>query len=208
VLGRSPVARALARLGGDLGYAVDVFAPGAPAEDFPGARQVLDSLDLTGYAFGPLNALVVASQGEYDEEALAAALATPWPYVAFVASRKKWQAVREGLRARGIAPERLAAVKAPAGLDLHGEEAEEVALSILAEIVTLRRTGALATAQAGAAAETPAAPTQAVDPICGMTVDVKTARAHSHHAGRDYYFCCPGCKRTFDGDPARYLKAG
>jgi xanthine dehydrogenase accessory factor len=168
----------------------------------------LDSLDLTGYAFAPLNAIVVASQGEYDEEGLAAALASPMPYVAFVASRKKWQAVREGLRARGIAQERLAAVKAPAGLDLHGDEAEEVALSILAEIVTLRHTGALTNTQAAAPAEAPAVQTQALDPICGMTVDIKTARAHSHHAGRDYYFCCPGCKRTFDSDPARYLKAG
>lgn len=207
LLGRSPTAHSLACLGAAMGYTVDVFAPGAPREDFPDARQVHDALDLRGFDFGPTNAVVVASQGEYDEEALEAALATPVPYVAFVASGKKWQSVRAFLEGRGVAAARLDAVKAPAGLDLHAVEAEEVALSILAEIVMRLRSGALALPESAPQAR-PQAPAQALDPICGMTVEIQSARGHSHHAGRDYYFCCPGCKKTFDKDPARYLKAG
>lgn len=46
----------------------------------------------------------------------------------------------------------------------------------------------------------------AKDPICGMDVDEKTARHTSEYDGRTYYFCAPGCKRTFDQDPERYAK--
>lgn len=44
----------------------------------------------------------------------------------------------------------------------------------------------------------------AIDPICGMTVDEKTATLKSEHGGQTYYFCSPGCKRTFEKEPAKY----
>ncbi|MEN6610225.1 MAG: YHS domain-containing protein [Methanoregulaceae archaeon] len=46
----------------------------------------------------------------------------------------------------------------------------------------------------------------AIDPICGMTVDEKTAKFRSEYKGKTYYFCAPGCKKKFDGDPAKYAK--
>lgn len=48
----------------------------------------------------------------------------------------------------------------------------------------------------------------AIDPICGMTVDEKTAQFKSDYKGATYYFCSPGCKKTFDGDPEKYIKGG
>lgn len=45
----------------------------------------------------------------------------------------------------------------------------------------------------------------AIDPVCGMKVDEKTAIHTSQYAGRTYYFCAPGCKRTFDQDPEKFL---
>ncbi|MGD1055268.1 MAG: YHS domain-containing protein [Nitrososphaerales archaeon] len=44
------------------------------------------------------------------------------------------------------------------------------------------------------------------DPICGMTVDEKTAKYKSQHEGRTFYFCAPSCKVTFDKDPRRYAR--
>lgn len=46
----------------------------------------------------------------------------------------------------------------------------------------------------------------AIDPICGMTVDEKTARFKSEYQGKTYYFCAPGCKKKFDAEPAKYAK--
>jgi YHS domain-containing protein len=45
------------------------------------------------------------------------------------------------------------------------------------------------------------------DPICHMQVDEKTAKWKSEYKGKTYYFCAPGCKKKFDGDPAKYAKA-
>src|SRR2546427_3922643 len=48
----------------------------------------------------------------------------------------------------------------------------------------------------------------AIDPVCGMTVDEQTAPATAVHNGTTYYFCAPGCKRTFEKDPDAVLKGG
>ena len=84
---------------------------------------------------------VVATQGRGDEAALQAALAVEASYVAFVGSRKKAAALRAKLAESGVAPERLAKLKAPAGLDLGAITPDEIAIAILAEIVAVRRSG-------------------------------------------------------------------
>jgi xanthine dehydrogenase accessory factor len=83
--------------------------------------------------------VVIATQGRGDEVALQAALAINAAHVAFVGSHKKAEVLRAKLAAGGIAPERLAALKAPAGLDLGAITPDEIAISILAEIVAIRR---------------------------------------------------------------------
>jgi xanthine dehydrogenase accessory factor len=85
--------------------------------------------------------VVVSTQGRGDEAALQAALAIDADYVAFVGSRKKAAALKASLAARGVAPERLARLKAPAGLDLGAITPDEIAISILAEIIAVRRGG-------------------------------------------------------------------
>jgi xanthine dehydrogenase accessory factor len=121
--------------------------------------------------------------------------------------------------------ERLARIKNPAGLDLGAELPEEVALSILAEIVRERRArtsvGAGAGATAAAAPRSPrrvslavagapaaaAGPGEARDPVCGMTVTIASAAHRAEHDGRTYYFCCGGCRTRFLAAPAQYLTA-
>jgi xanthine dehydrogenase accessory factor len=138
VCGSSPVAVAVADLARRLGYLVTVCAPAPEQAAFPEADRRIE-----GYAL-PVEAdrsrfVVVSTQGRGDEAALLAALTAEAEHVAFVGSRKKAEALKAALAKRGVAPERLARLKAPAGLDLGAITPDEIAVSILAEIIALRR---------------------------------------------------------------------
>jgi len=140
IFGGSPVAVAIADLGRRMGFFVTVCAPAAEQGAFAEVDERIE-----GYAL-PVQSekgryVVVSTQGRGDEAALEAALAADADYVAFVGSRKKAAALRKALAERGVDPERLAALKAPAGLDLGAITPEEIAVSILAEITTHRRRG-------------------------------------------------------------------
>ncbi len=208
VVGGQAVARALAALGAAMGYeVVGVGGAGGPTPDgasLPGPEAIAGRVH-------PLTAVVVASHGEGDEVALEHALESEAPYVGLVASPKRAESIRKYLRVRGISEERLAALHAPSGLDLGAREPEEIALSILAEIVQLRRAterfswrGAEGAEAAGAATGR-AAPETAFDPVCGMPVAVAGAVHVHEHDGAAYYFCCGGCQAKFSADPERYL---
>jgi xanthine dehydrogenase accessory factor len=201
VIGRSPAVDVLARMGMALGWRATVIDDGGRAEDHPGFEHVgtsLDALEADGDSF-----VVVATQGHYDEDALERALGTPATYVGLVASRKRAEAVLGYLRDRGLAEDRLARVHAPAGLDLGSVTNEEIAVAIMAELVQLRA--------AGAGTEMTPAPTpethEALDPVCGMTVQVGTARHRATFGGRTYYFCSAGCRKQFETDPASFVAA-
>jgi xanthine dehydrogenase accessory factor len=140
VCGSSPVAVAVAELGRRIGFALTVCAPAGEQPSFVEADRRIE-----GYAL-PLDEsvprfVVVATQGRGDEAALRAALAVEVNYLAFVGSRKKAEALKTRLAESGINPERLAKLKSPAGLDLGAITPDEIAISILAEIVAARRGG-------------------------------------------------------------------
>ncbi|MCI0547546.1 MAG: XdhC family protein [Candidatus Rokubacteria bacterium] len=186
LVGGGPVVEALARLGEGAGFLVVVTegTPAVPAE----------------------SSVVVATHGRFDEDALAHALSGEAGYVSLVASPKRARAVREALLARGLPEEALGRLKAPAGLDLGAVTPEEIAVSILAEIIRVRRAQppAASAAPRVAAAVAPA-PAVARDPICGMAVTLATARHVAAVAGRRFYFCGAGCQRAFELDPARHV---
>jgi xanthine dehydrogenase accessory factor len=197
VVGRSPMADTLARLAGTLGWdAVVVDDRGSPS-DHPGVPRVVPVLDLESAGVGDGSFVVVATQGHYDESALEAALATPAAYVGLVASRKRAEAVVGYLRQRGLPDDAVSRVKAPAGLDLGTVSHEEIAVAILAELVQLKAAGDLSPGITAPPAE------QATDPVCGMTVDVASARYTAVRDGVTHYFCSAGCLRTFETEPAR-----
>ena len=101
--------------------------------------------------------------------------------------------------------EHLGRLKAPAGLDIGAVTPEEIAVSILAEIIHVRHSRKMDHVEP--AAVEPPASAEARDPICGMTVEIATARHQSDWAGRSVYFCCLRCKELFDADPQRYAAA-
>jgi xanthine dehydrogenase accessory factor len=205
LFGLSPVVRALAQLGKGLGYSVDVVDPGAEAHPVPGAdRTFVDwsSAELRDTGSPAKTFAVVATMGEHDDEAVTTALGLRPAYLGVVASRTRFGQLREGLVARGVAAEPLDRIRNPAGLDIGARLPEEVALSILAEIVQLSRAEVMEPAPSPAAADN-----EALDPVCGMTVVVASARHRAEHAGRTFYFCNPRCREKFLVAPERYLAA-
>ena len=188
VVGHLPVAEALVALAGPLGFRVTVMSPEASREQFASADEFLDRIDFGGLARGK-RFVVVASHGNYDEDAVRAALEEiGTDYLALVSSRKRAEAMLSGL---GLSEEKRRKLKFPAGLDIGAVTAEEIALSILAEMVQVRRSDPPATAPEPPQGEL------VKDPICGMTVDVRTARHVLEKDGAKYYFCCAGCKERF-----------
>ncbi len=147
--GASPVAGALADLARRLGYRLALAALAEDHPAFAGIEERVAGFDLAPLGVAAEDWIVVSTQGKRDREALGAALASEARYVAFVGSRRKAETLAAQLRAQGLGEDRLQRLKAPAGLDIHGIEPAEIALSILAEIVARRRS---AIRPAGAAA--------------------------------------------------------
>ena len=175
VVGDSPVAEALVQLGRPLGFDVELVT-GEQAQP------------ATGDA-----ALVVASHGRGEEPALTSALRLGVPYVGLIASRIRGAGV---LAALDVTDEQRSRVHSPAGLDIGGRTAAEIALSVRAELVAERRA-----AERHAPAVPPAS---AVDPVCGMTVAAVDSSPHVTVDGVTTWFCCSGCRTAFLEDPARY----
>jgi xanthine dehydrogenase accessory factor len=138
ICGSSPVAVAIADLARRSGFAVTICAPASEQAAFADADRRIDGFALP-VDDPAARYVVVSTQGRGDEAALLAALAVDADYVAFVGSRKKAEALKTALAERGVAAERLAKLKAPAGLDLGAITPDEIAISILAEIVAVRR---------------------------------------------------------------------
>ncbi|MDX6398939.1 MAG: xanthine dehydrogenase accessory factor [Gaiellaceae bacterium] len=143
------------------------------------------------------DAVVVATMGHADEEALEAALAGPAAYIGLVASARRAAVVLGALRERGLSEDALTRVHSPAGLDLGPATQPEIAVAILAELVAWRHT------RVGGEAVL----LEAIDPVCGMTVAVEAAGDAFVLEGVSYYFCCAGCRSRFEAEPARYLTA-
>jgi xanthine dehydrogenase accessory factor len=178
VVGATPIAQAFAALGGPLDIDVEL-TDGASAAPRPDDA-----------------ALIVASHGRDEELALTAALRAEVPYVALVASKKRGAAVLASL---DVDDDQRARVHSPAGLSIGARTPGEIALSILAELISER------------VSEKPAVlvavPATATDPVCGMSVSAVAATTHVEHGGRTVYFCCENCRASFVADPERYAVA-
>ena len=215
VVGATPVAESLARLARSMNYDVvrvveereqrDIEQEGAALGVTVITLDALQSIVREGGPGSADLAAVVASQGHYDEEALESFLRSGVPYVGLVASRTRGAAVRALLEERSVPG--VATIRNPAGLDLGARTPPEVALSILAEIVQARPSGvrveATTEVTASPAVASPA-PATAVDPVCGMSVIIASARHVADVDGVAYYFCCANCRAKFLTDPQAY----
>ncbi|HEY8171425.1 MAG TPA: XdhC family protein [Candidatus Limnocylindria bacterium] len=209
VCGLTPIAAALVRLGAAMGFRTTLLDPSAVAEDHPDAT-VLAHDQLLSLSPDARPFVVVATQGQWDEEAVAMALARSASYVGLVASPTRAAAVRAWLVDEGVAPEKIENLRAPSGMDVGATTPEEVAVSILAELIAVRR-GRASFATPPLEEMAVAAPSEEqmvlLDPVCGMTVDPGSTRHIAEHAGTIYAFCSAGCRTAFRKDPEAYLQA-
>src|SRR5512146_110748 len=184
IVGDSPMTRTLASMARALGWRTDrIRGPDFTAEAADGRSMV-----------------VVATQGHGDEEVLESAAAARPAYLGLVGSRRRGATVLGYLADRGVPQDQLDRGRVPAGLDLGPTTHQEIAVAILAELVQLRASGALAGVRSGVPAAEPAK-----DPVCGMTVAAASSRP-VRYEGTDYYFCCAGCRQAFEQDPDAYVK--
>jgi xanthine dehydrogenase accessory factor len=171
--------------------------------------------------------VVVATQGHGDEDAVEQAVAARPAYLGLVGSAKRGGAVLGYLADRGVPQDQLDRVRVPAGLDLGRTSHREIAVAILAELVQLRASGGFkgtgsdagAIPREGGRAEGVSPPSRGLaggaggspprdnrDVVCGMTVSADPSSYPLEHEGETYYFCCAGCRRSFQENPAEYLK--
>jgi molybdenum cofactor cytidylyltransferase len=139
IVGKDPLAVAMAKLGKLMRFAVTIVDPFLKSSDLPEADRFVNSLDFSRLPAASARYVVVASRGQCDEEAVEQALHANSAYIALVANKKRAQEIRRSLELRGATPEKLAKVRAPAGLSIGAETPEEIALSIMAEIVSEMR---------------------------------------------------------------------
>lgn len=204
IVGKTPVARALAALGSALGRYVVVAEPNVTAVDFPTADRITS--DLADVNVDDRTSIVIAMRGDADEDPAEAALQTPASYVGLVASTTRGDVIRDTLTRRGLTAAQIERLVYPAGLDMGHVSDEEIALSILAQILMNRQTRVSA-ALAGEARQPIEKVAEAIDPICDMVVAITPTALRADYEGTTYYFCGEGCRRRFVKDPAAALAA-
>jgi xanthine dehydrogenase accessory factor len=210
VVGDAPIAGAIHRIGEELGLqivSVDKNGPDPAGDDL---------------------AVVVAGHGRDEYDAIRRGLEAGVPYVGLVASHKRGAAVLQDLRDDGVPDGLLELVDFPAGINIGAREPGEIALSILATVVSVRRqerveapkapaglavhrSSGRAREKAPARAKAPnssEAPVIAVDPICGMTVAAVPGTPSVEHDGETIYFCCDGCKAKYEAQHEHATAAG
>lgn len=173
VVGNTPIADALVRFGSPLGFSIDHDDDAAVA----GAAAVL-----------------IASHGRDEEQTIRAALDAGVGFIGLVASRTRGAAVLDSL---DLNVDEQRVVHSPVGIDIGARTAEEIAISILAEVVRAIRVDGL---EAPKADIDPPRPETATDPVCGMTVIIGDDTAHLRHGGVDFWFCNPGCRTRYAED--------
>ena len=226
LIGASPAAQTLASLAQRVGFSVTVAFPGADSEMFPDADNIIDGFDVVNV--NP-SFIIVATQGKRDEQGLEAAISIDNVYTGFIASQTKAEKLKNYMKESGSDAQRVDAIISPVGLEIDAVTPDEIALSVLAGLVKARRQTVIVeetddeTASCcGGSKKVEDKPTSktvsnesccsgsgkeeitAIDPICGMTVEIKGAEFHSQHLGKDYYFCCGGCQHRFDNEPEKY----
>jgi xanthine dehydrogenase accessory factor len=218
IVGKSNIARKLASLAATADFRVSVLANDVDPEMFPMAHQLAEKVDFSGLKNSTNTYIIVTTQGEDDELSVLKALETPVNYVGFVASAKKAGDLKTYLINKGVSEERIAQLRSPVGLDINAKLASEVAISILAEIIDHFRNGKVVLSKPKSAAEaspqeSESSPAQDkfaeeyyINPVCQVPVSRKNPKHIVEYKGESVYFCCDGCKVSFEKNPSQYIK--
>jgi xanthine dehydrogenase accessory factor len=204
IFGRSHIAKALCEIGHAAGFGISIVSDLADDDMFPQAEAVTALKDFkTGRA--EHSYVVVCTQGDHDAESLSAALNTQPKYISFVASRRKANSILMGLKREGVPHEQLVKIKTPAGLDIQAKTPQEVAISILAEIIQTKRQSETRAKNEVDAVTQKLTDDLYINPVCKIPVQKSTAKHVLEYNGEKIYFCCDGCKVSFEKEPEAYM---
>ena len=204
IFGKSHIAMALAKIANSMDYRVHVVMTAADKNVFPTADELYAIKDFEADERYKNSFVVVCTQGEGDAEALLKALSLNSHYTAFVASRKKANAIYQEIRLLGATMDQLKGIRTPAGLDIGAKLPEEVAISILAEIIQVFR--GERKEQAKQQPEVQLNDDYYMNPVCNIPVQKSTAKHVLVYNSEKVYFCCDGCKVSFEKNPEQYMK--
>tara|TARA_B100000131_G_scaffold319410_1_gene365239 strand:+ start:1470 stop:2417 length:948 start_codon:yes stop_codon:yes gene_type:complete len=196
IYGNTPTAHALANMGSFLNYECNLCSPGI-SSDIGLSRNI--NIHNSYKTFSGNCVIVVASQGENDIQALKSAIGSKPKYVSMIISKKKASSIMKQLEKNGLNKEEISKVKFPAGVDINAKTPEEIAISILAELINDRNS------EDDHEAVILEVNDSEIDPICKMNVDPKNAADSYKFDGNMYYFCCSGCKEKFALEPLVYI---
>ena len=220
IFGHVPIVGALAHLAKSLNFSVIVVDKQASKDKFPDADSVLNILadeDINGLTKSVAQTYaVVATMGEFDLDHVTQLCRIKLPYIGIVAGKKRASEIYSYLKSMNIPGEQIERIKSPAGIYIRAVTAEEIALSIMAEIVEIARSQntedlrevsrKVSKSISNANDSSENSSLVMMDPVCGMTVD-STADYHSNVNGQTVFFCCETCKESFDRDPEKYILA-
>ncbi len=176
IVGTTPIAESLQIIGEHLGFGVERTAA------VPEVRGC--------------TAVLISSHGRNEEQTIRAALDAGVGFIGLVASVARGAAVLDSLE---LTPDEREVIHTPVGIDIGARTAEEIALSIMADVVRAVRVDGLT----APTFELPAAPIEAVDPVCGMKVAVMAETPHLAVDGVDHWFCNPGCRSRYAEEVAQ-----
>jgi xanthine dehydrogenase accessory factor len=206
VIGKTLIAKALVKLAKVSGYRVTAVAPEAKPNTFEKVDELFTQLNLSHVKVSPASSLVICTQGENDEEAIKQSLSLPCFYKAFVASPKKKKAIFETLAETGLDEIKINAIHSPAGININAKKPEEVAISILAEIIQIQNNlNSTGFTEFASLEPDSVKPRFYTNPVCGVPIDMNNPKHIILYKGEKVYFCCDGCKIKFEADPEKYL---
>ena len=217
LVGKSKIAQKLAMVAAAADFSVRVLATDCDTHLFPTVREVIDTVDFSKVKLTANTYIIVTTQGEDDELSVKKTLETAARYVGFVASTRKSDDIKTYLSQNGIAPERIDQLHCPVGLNINAKLASEVAISILAQIIDDFRNGnasegfekKMATTEQSTATEAQKFEEDYyINPVCGVPVSKKNPKHIVDYQGESVYFCCDGCKVSFEKNPNEYMDKG
>ncbi len=220
LVGKSNIARKLSQLAAAADFRVTVMANAIDHQMFPTAYRVANEVDFSALKNSTNTYIIVTTQGENDDVSVKKALETSVRYVGFVASKKKAEDMRTYLTSAGLPKARVAELKSPVGLDINAKLASEVAISILAEVIDHFRNGnavanmpvhqenaPIPVEAAPSPSETKFAEEYYINPVCQVPVSKSNPKHIVEYQGEKVYFCCDGCKVSFEKNPGQYMKS-
>ena len=203
IVGKSNIARALSKLAIATNLRVHVLSNDVHKGMFPGVNNIHDRVDFSKINIDKNTFIVVSTQGEDDEESIRKALETSCNYVGFISSLRKSVKIKEYLEQTELSVNRINELKIPVGMDINAKLPEEIAISILAEIVQLFRDPNRKEDQES---DTAINDDTYINPVCRVAVSKKDAKHVLEYGAHTVYFCCDGCKVSFDTEPEKYIE--